>query len=214
MTAGLDHVTWFMTSPLTPKPENAVAVFGHDVLWACRVARASPDPAVAAQVFAFEDALEGAQGADVLAIMPVGNFSLGDAPTIPNVVNVGASTLLVGACGLPTQTTRWIGSRWADTPTGPKPSLLAPGQSILAASQMGVYVRVTGTSFAAAHVAGVAAILRCVRPGKSALDIANMLKSSATALPLTPPTAARPAGTPDPQSGSGRLNGGGAVFLP
>ena len=216
MSAGLDHVAWFMKFH-PARPTKAVAVFGHDLLWACKVAKASPDPAVQAQVYAFADALEeaqatGADNPDVLAIFPVGNFELTESPTIPNSVNVGSSSLLVGACGLPSQSTRWIGSRWADTSNPPKPSLLAPGQSILAANRSGEYVRVSGTSFAAAHVAGVAAVLRSIKPGKSNLEIANLIRNTAT--PLTPSVAAAAAGTADPQSGRGRLNCAAAVVVP
>lgn len=214
MATGLDHVAWFMKSH-PERPQRAVVVFGHDVLWACQMAAIVPELGFSLDVAKFVDALEEAQLAnpDVLAVLPVGNFLLGDSPTIPSL-SVGDSTLLVGACGLPPGNTRWANSRWANTSASPRPSLVAPGQSILAPSNvsLSLYVRVSGTSFAAAHVAGVAALLRSVNPTASATDIANYLKNTATPIPGAITAAAVTSGTEDPHTGRGRLNGHAAVI--
>lgn len=77
-----------------------------------------------------------------------------------------------------------------------KPDLAAPGVGITSSSGSG-YLSYSGTSMAAPHVAGVAAMLRQANPTLSAQSVADILRLSADDI-----------GTPgiDPNSGFGRLN--------
>jgi len=52
------------------------------------------------------------------------------------------------------------GSRVPTSQTGPQVDLVAPGADITAAARGGGYARYAGTSFAAAFVAGTAALVR------------------------------------------------------
>jgi len=74
-----------------------------------------------------------------------------------------------------------------------KPDLLAPGARITstvpAAGQYGnasLYASLSGTSMAAPHAAGAAALLRQAHPGLSALDIKSALMNASLDLDLTP----------------------------
>ncbi|PYT14095.1 MAG: hypothetical protein DMF51_09310 [Acidobacteria bacterium] len=65
------------------------------------------------------------------------------------------------------------------------PTLIAPGESITAASPLllnagGYYATDSGTSFAAPHVAGVVALLLQARPGLLPADIKRLLQVTAT----------------------------------
>jgi hypothetical protein len=77
-----------------------------------------------------------------------------------------------------------------------KPDLAAPGVGITSSSGSG-YLSYSGTSMAAPHVAGVAALLRQANPALSAQSVADILRMSADDI-----------GAPgvDPNSGFGRLD--------
>ena len=77
-----------------------------------------------------------------------------------------------------------------------KPDLAAPGVGITSSTGSG-YLSYSGTSMAAPHVAGVAALIRQANPALSAQGVADILRMSADDI-----------GTPgvDPSSGYGRLD--------
>ncbi len=83
-----------------------------------------------------------------------------------------------------------------------KPNLIAPGTSILSASDVGSEFRVlTGTSMASPHIAGAAALLRALHPNWKVSQVATALETTST------PVLARdfdgPAATPF-ERGAGR----------
>lgn len=84
-----------------------------------------------------------------------------------------------------------------------KPDIVAPGVDILSALPGG-YGSISGTSMAAPHVAGVAALLKQWNPSAGADQIAAALRDSATDL--------GPAG-PDNVYGAGRIDAAGALAL-
>lgn len=69
---------------------------------------------------------------------------------------------------------------------GPEVDLAAPGSRILSAYGDG-YRELSGTSMAAPHVSGVAALLLAREPGLSGDEVARRLKETATTLPYLAP---------------------------
>src|SRR5690606_39425860 len=80
---------------------------------------------------------------------------------------------------------------------GATPNLVAPGVEILSTLPGGGYGRASGTSMAAPHVAGAAALLLSLRPELTAREVSALLS-----------TTARRLDGPDPvEQGAGRLDG-------
>ncbi len=77
-----------------------------------------------------------------------------------------------------------------------KPDLVAPGVGVVSSVGAG-YLTYSGTSMAAPHVAGVAALVRQANPGLPPAAVADILRASAVDLG---------APGPDPISGAGRLD--------
>ena len=107
---------------------------------------------------------------------------------LPNIICVGATTPLDTAASF---------SNYGATTV----DLFAPGLGITSTYRFGNYVQMHGTSMAAPHVAGAAALVRAVRPGLDALAVKALLMSSADAKPALAGLAVT----------GGRLNAHGAV---
>lgn len=92
-----------------------------------------------------------------------------------------------------------------------KPDLAAPGGSILSAlpRHLGWYGVESGTSMAAPHVAGVAALLLAERPGLTPREIRGILQNTAEPLAFTGDHAR--GAQPVAQQGAGRVNALGAL---
>mgnify|MGYP000844278471 FL=1 len=86
---------------------------------------------------------------------------------------------------------------------GPEVDLVAPGVSVLGCNHLGGWVYKSGTSMAAPHVAGTAALVWGRLPALPYDELASLLKSMAVDL--------LPAGY-DEASGAGRLDAGAAVM--
>lgn len=76
--------------------------------------------------------------------------------------------------------------RVATSQTGPHVDLVAPGADITAAARGGGYARYAGTSFAAAFVAGTAALVRQYHPALTADQVTQRLMATADALDRAP----------------------------
>jgi subtilisin family serine protease len=77
------------------------------------------------------------------------------------------------------------GARVASSQTGPHVDLVAPGADVIAAGRTG-HARYTGTSFAAAFVAGTAALVRQYHPDLTADQVIERLLATADTLDRDP----------------------------
>ena len=110
-----------------------------------------------------------------LVIAAAGNRGRHDALTSPACVS---GSLAVGAVGADDEVAAFSNS-------GPELDLLAPGVGIVSDAPGGDVATRSGTSIAAPHVAGVAALLLTARPGASAGEIDALLRD--TGVPITDP---------------------------
>ena len=93
---------------------------------------------------------------------------------------------------------------WNYSNHGSEVDLVGPGVNISSFVPGGKVVKKSGTSFAAAHVTGVASLVISAHPGVSAAELSSLLKKSATDL-LSPGY--------DPQTGYGLVNAKKAMDL-
>ena len=169
---------------------KGVILIGHDILQTCQDYMLC---GCLTDKLRFDTALLRAEANDIVIVVPAGNYTSGPG-IMPNVLPPTQSTLVVGASG---DSLTGAGlSRWADgvgaskiggTPTT-GPSLIAPGANIYAVlnATLGTYDHVYGTSCAAAHVAGVAALLRAKRPTLTASQVKDRLLLRARPLSALP----------------------------
>ncbi|MGQ9840877.1 MAG: S8 family serine peptidase [Anaerolineae bacterium] len=127
---------------------------------------------------------------DVLALRAAGIlpiFSAGNQGPVQGSINSPASypeAFAVGAVDEERRVTNFSSrgpGPWGDI----KPEVVAPGANIRSAFPGGSYMKASGTSMAAPHVAGLVALLLQARPHASPGDIAALLR--ATAQPLEGP---------------------------
>jgi subtilisin family serine protease len=144
---------------------------------------------------ALETAIEYAQGKGALVVAAAGNTGDSD-----NAVNYPAAFDGVLAVGAVDDHDQLAGFSQRQSYV----ALTAPGVDVAstawAGAGRGMYASQSGTSIAAPHVAGAAAILWALRPDLGADDIANALRSSADKVAST-----------DPGYGAGILNVARAV---
>ncbi|MGZ4630650.1 MAG: S8 family serine peptidase [Oryzihumus sp.] len=143
---------------------------------------------------AMRGAVDYAHTHDVLVVAAVGNS--GDSPNpwpapadLPHVLAVGA--------------TDRGGERAAYSSAGPHDLVMAPGDGVPTTARGGGYSEGGYTSIATPQVAGVAALVRSVRPDLGADQVSRVIEATATPLP----------GQPDwsPTSGYGLVDAAAAV---
>jgi len=123
--------------------------------------------------------------------------SAGNAGPTPNSVHYPAAypeVLAVSALDRSDHIAPW-------SSVGPQIALAAPGVDIYSTYLGGGYATLSGTSMAAPHVTGVAALRLRLHPDESPADVAEALKKSADRLP----------GLTSDQQGAGRVDALGAV---
>ena len=113
-------------------------------------------------------ALDYAITQDVVVVAAMGNTYNSDPQfpaAFPGVIAVGAITASAQRAGF--------------SSTGPHLAVYAPGVEILSTFLGNTQAKLTGTSMAAPHVAGVAALIRSLRPDLSGADVARVIRDTA-----------------------------------
>lgn len=173
------------------------------------------EPSVAPERDAVAVALRNAAAAGVVPVVAAGNEfgeygagSVGSPGSTPEAITVAAvdgNGVIAGfsSAGPPTQGGRGPDSRLA--PSWSKPDVSAPGIAILSALPGNRYGRLSGTSMAAPHVAGAAALLLQLHPGWTVEEVKSALVQTG-----------RPVWTGPSATGEVASNreGGGLVDLP
>jgi len=161
---------------------KGVVVIGLDVLTLYAVAKLCI--ATVADANRFDAALLQAMTIDDLVVIaPSGNYdpTSTDTPTIPGVPADVRAFVCVGAADQPCT------SRWNDPSTGASRfgtglDMVAPGVNVYTAFNTTLaspaYGQVWGTSFAAAHVAGIAALVRAAHSSLTAAQVKAKLIAS------------------------------------
>jgi len=133
----------------------------------------------------FQADLQALRAAGILPVFAAGNFGPGTSTSVspanyPEALSVGA--------------TNDVGDIAYDSSRGPSacggatfPGLAAPGVNILTSDLFSYYAAVSGTSIAAPHVSGVAALLAGAVPSASAGSIEQAMKLSALDLGIAGP---------------------------
>jgi subtilisin len=128
----------------------------------------------------FEILLNRLRRAGVLVIAPVGNRGSGRTTSPANYPGV----IAVGAINAQDRVPRFSGGQVFQRATDLyKPNLVAPGVDIPSAKPGGGLQLRSGTSMAAAHVAGVAALLFQARPKATPAEVEDAILTTCTPLP-------------------------------
>jgi len=132
----------------------------------------------------FMEDLAALQAAGIFAVFSAGNQgpglgSIASPASLPGAFAVGA----VDAEGQVALFSSRGPSPWGEV----RPHVVAPGVRVRSALPGGTYGELSGTSMAAPHAAGVAALLKAARPELSPLQIAEILTRTATPLTTTVP---------------------------
>jgi subtilisin family serine protease len=138
-----------------------------------------------------ESYIYGPEAPPVANVLPAIRLTPADSNTLYNWLSSGS-----GHAGRITATAAVLDSTiadrlWVDSPEGPgyyrinilKPDVAAPGREILAAHiNPGGYSILSGTSMAAAHAAGAAALLTALHPGWTPAQIQSALQTTAASV--------------------------------
>ncbi|MBX7214467.1 MAG: S8 family serine peptidase [Thermoflexales bacterium] len=132
----------------------------------------------------FADAIAALQAAGILVIFSAGNSgplaaSVGSPGSNPGVPAIGATDS--------DDDVAWFSSRGPSLWDEIKPLVSAPGVGVISAFPGGVYRSFNGTSMAAPHVAGAAALMLSAAPGLSGPAVLETLTRTAVPLSTTLP---------------------------
>lgn len=149
----------------------------------------------------FQNDIRALRAAGIFVVFANGNS--GPTPgtvispaSLPEAFAVGASDPYDGVAGFSSRGP----SPWGEV----RPHVVAPGVSVRSALPGGTYGRMSGTSMATPHVAGLVALLRAVSPNLSITQTAYLI--TATAVPFSTTI-------PNNDSGWGRIDAFAAVSL-
>jgi len=148
----------------------------------------------------FVEDIEALQAAGILSVFAAGNS--GPAPGSIGAPGSYTDTIAIGASDSRDEVA-WFSSRGPSQLTSEiHPHLIAPGTTILSAFPNNQYAIGVGTSMAAPHATGAAALLLSANPSLTIEQVKQALLT--TAVPVTPPH-------PNNDSGWGRLDAYAAV---
>lgn len=133
----------------------------------------------------FEIILARLRQQGVLCIFPVGNSGRRSSHSPANYPGV----IAVGATDQHNRVAKFSGSQVFDRIHDPiKPNLVAPGVDIISAEPGGGFSQQHGTSMAAAHIAGIAALLFQAKPEATVEEVEYALLTSCLPLPDVDPS--------------------------
>ena len=142
---------------------------------------------------AFEVLIAALRSANVLPVIAVGNEFASTSRSPGNYDNV----LSVGAMGEDEMVADFSSSQRFNRPNDPLvPDLVAPGVDVLSCVPGGGYEKMSGSSMATPHIAGLAALLLSAKPTASAQDLEKAILASCSLVP-TMPAARANRGVPD-----------------
>ncbi|GAB4479636.1 MAG: hypothetical protein Kow0088_20750 [Anaerolineales bacterium] len=190
-----------------PNPAMAPDVINNS--WSCPPKEGCTDPNVLKRV------VEAVRAAGILTVQSAGNNG-SECSTVSDPAAIYDASLTVGATDA-SDTIASFSSRGPVTVDGSnrlKPDIVAPGIDVRSSLPASLYGSKSGTSMAAPHVAGLAALILSARPYlKGQVDVLENLILS-TALPLT--TSQSCGGVPgsqipNPTYGWGRIDAWEAI---
>jgi subtilisin family serine protease len=161
-----------------PRPDLAPDVINNS--WSCPDSEGCTDPLV------LETVVNNVRAAGILTVQSAGN-SGPNCATINSPAAIYAASFTVGATDS-TDTIVSFSSRGPVTVDGsnrPKPDISAPGSGIRSSIRGGTYGTLSGTSMAAPHVVGLAALLISANPGLRGNPDEIQAVIEQTALPRT-----------------------------
>lgn len=155
---------------------------------------------------AFQVIVDALRNRDILPVIAVGNEFANSSRSPGNYANV----LSVGAINEQDEVAGFSSSDRFDRPNDPLvPDLVAPGVDILSCIPMKRYRKMSGTSMATPHVAGLAALLLEAKPTASADELEEAILRSCSR-PASMPQNRANRGVPDAEAALYNLTGAGA----
>ncbi len=127
---------------------------------------------------------ERATKLDVVLVKSAGNRGP-DAGTITSPADANGDVIVVGASNQEGTEVTEFSSRGPTTDNRPKPDILAPGYQIVSAKPGGTYRKMSGTSMASPHIAGIAALMLERKPQLKPWQIKKLLLDCAKSLEST-----------------------------
>jgi subtilisin family serine protease len=160
---------------------------------------------------AFLAAIQALDDAGILTVAAIGNEGPGKSRSPGNYRGV----ISVGAIDQARQVADFSGhaSIAHDPPAWDVPTLVAPGVDIVSAVQNGGYASMNGTSMAAPHIAGLAALLKEAVPTATAAQLRDAIIASCRPVAAAPP-ARYGAGLPDADNALAHLQATGLAPKP
>jgi serine protease AprX len=191
-----------------PNPRLAPHITSNS--WGCPPSEGCTDPTV------LQLAVQNTRAAGIFQSMAAGNSgsacsSVVDPPAIyPEVFTVGNTTSTDGISGSSSRGPSFVGAN-----SYAKPEISAPGSSILSANRNGGYSTLSGTSMAAPHVAGLAALLMSADPSLKGQParVETIIRRTATVLFSAQSCGGVPGSlSPNNTFGAGRIDAKAAVI--